>query len=76
MTERLDGYLSTKAQTFCPDALVYERTNEHGVVRWALVRPGQPDLDLGRDFRDAKQSIWAMRAAHKAIAEKKGGLKA
>ena len=67
--DRIDGYLSTKAQGIHPDALVTERTQDNGVVVWLLSRPGQPDVSLGRDFRDAKQALWAMRAADKSRRE-------
>lgn len=65
MTDRIDGYLSTKAQQVDPSAVVI-RTED----AWVLRRPGQPDLGLGArqdaSFGEAQQALSAWIRAQRA----------
>jgi len=58
--DRVDGYLSRKAQAFRAGALVYELPDG----QWIL-RGGGPDIGLGGSFHDAHQAIIAMQKAEK-----------
>jgi len=72
MTERLDGFLSGKAQAVWGTALVYQ--TEAGAFE--LRRRGEPVLDLGDTFKDARLSLYAMiRAHHREKAATVGGSK-
>jgi hypothetical protein len=51
--DRVDGYLSRRAQQHWPGALVLELA-EH---RWVLRRPGQEDLGLGDNFNSAHHAL-------------------
>ena len=62
---RLDSYLSRRAQTMFPKALVF--CEEGGPVEvWSLEWAGQPTISIGRNFRDAKNGVDALVAAEKA----------
>lgn len=60
MADRLDGFLSGKAQAVWPAALVFQL--EHGTFQ--LRRKGEPDLDLGETFKDARMALYALIRAH------------
>lgn len=57
--KRLDGFLSRKAQTLYPDALVYCEDLGNGEV-WTLERRDRDPLGLGRSFGNASQAVQAM----------------
>lgn len=57
MKERLDGFLSRKAQNVQQTALVYCIHHEDGTEEWVLRRPGEPDLGLGDNFGLAQLSV-------------------
>ena len=62
--DRVDGYLSNRAQRIWPAALVFELTGG----AWVLRRPDQQDLGLGDSYSAAKQAIDAMLRAERAKA--------
>lgn len=59
--ERIDGFLSGKAQAVWPAALVYQREDGAFELRG---RAGLPDLELGPTFRDARGALYALVRAH------------
>lgn len=58
---RVDGYLSRRAQSIWPGALVFEGPDGE----WILERPGQEELGLGDSFNDAQQAIGALLRARR-----------
>ena len=64
--ERLDGFLSSKAQAEWPAALVYQ--TEAG--SFELRRTGLEPLSLGSTFKDARMALYAaIRAARRERAK-------
>lgn len=64
--DRIDGYLSNKAQSVWPDSLVLCVDDRHWIIR----RPGVPDVGLGDNFQAASQAAGAMLRAQRAKGEK------
>lgn len=56
MTERIDGFLSQKAQKLYPSALVWCDADGE-METWLLKRPGQPHIGLGPTFKAAKMAL-------------------
>lgn len=67
--QRVDGFLSRRAQDIYPGALVWCEELEGGGETWRMERPDQPEIGLGINFQSAKQAIEALLRAHQA----KGG---
>ncbi len=71
---RVDAYLSRKAQSIWPTALVlcHENTPEEGEQRWEIDRGVSPEgfshgrLCLGASFQEAKAALDVTIAAEKA----------
>lgn len=61
MADRVDGYLSRRAQAAWPTAIVLSTADG-----WILRRAGAPDLGLGDHFAAANQAIHALLAAERA----------
>lgn len=57
--DRIDGYLSRRAQLDWPLALVICLADGS----WVLRRPGEPDLGLGDNFSAAQMALNALRAS-------------
>lgn len=66
MPDRIDGYLSRRAQGLDAGALVVCRRADDGSEAWLLQRPGHPDLGLGDSQHDASQAIHAWLRAERA----------
>ena len=70
--DRIDGYLSRKAQEIDPTALVVYVPNalDSDVWTWLLRRPGHPDMRLGTradsSFGEAQQALSAWIRAQRA----------
>lgn len=60
---RLDGYLSNKIQQIYQRAKVL--VSDHG--DFVLQRDNEPDLELGKSFKEARASIFAMLRADKPL---------
>jgi len=60
--DRLDGYLSRKAQLVDQTALIYELENGNWILRVAE----RQDLKIGDNFNTAKQAIDALIRAKRA----------
>lgn len=61
--DRVDGFLSQKAQHALPDAMVFCQAEGSPGETWVLRRPGEEDVGLGINFGEAKASVLAMVAA-------------
>ena len=73
MRERIDGYLSKKAQNYDAAALVLCRYLDDGTEDWILRREGEPELGLGDAFWKARDGVVAWGKSHKAAALARGG---
>lgn len=60
--DRLDGFLSGKAQAVWPSALVYQ--TEAGRYELRNAGPRRPDVDLGDTFKAARMALYALIRAH------------
>jgi hypothetical protein len=65
--DRVDGYLSNKAQQLEPTALVYERADGS----WFLVWRSREPVGLGDSFADATRALRAALTAERAKRESK-----
>lgn len=65
MTDRIDGYLSRRAQGLDPRALVVCR-DDGNAETWLLQRPGEPDVGLGSSQSDAHNAVHAWLRAERA----------
>jgi hypothetical protein len=68
MAERIDGYLSNKAQGVDRTALVVCQESPQNVSgeRWILRRSGTEDLELGDRFSAARAALLAWLRAERA----------
>lgn len=58
--DRVDGFLSQKAQRALSDALVICRAEGSDRETWILRRPGEEELGLGINFGEAKAGVQAL----------------